>query len=223
MTVAPEQWLTGGGKSAKLENIGESIGGDIIDDPQMMQQRDYETGDPIVYADGNPAMQMVIRLQTTLRDPADPEDDGIRCVYVKGQLKSALMSAMRSSGDKVPRRGGQLTVTLTGLEPTQLKNGRPGNAKKIHAVQYTPPRAAAAAGYLAADSARPAQTGAVATPPASSAAPPAPQWPDCPTGIDPGAWKQMTATQKAQMYQALGLPVPQAPPAGPRFDDVPAF
>lgn len=233
-----EQFMTGGGKSAKLERVGDMVKGTIIDEPQMMQQRDYETNDPIFYADGAPAMQLVIRLQTDQRDPSEPDDDGIRCVYVRGQLKAALVTAMRSCDHKVPRRGGRLAVRLINLEPTTLKNGRKGNDKKIHDAWYQPPAGAAADSFMSGAAAEPA---AAVAPPGPAAAPisPAPAAAaavsrgalPCPQGIERHIWATMSDSQRSQAYTLLGLEKPQtadatpaeAPSASPRWDDEPPF
>jgi hypothetical protein len=216
-----EQFMTGGGRSVKLERIGETVKGEIIDEPTMMQQRDYETNDLVYYSDGNPAMQMVIRIQTADRDAAEPDDDGIRVLYIKGQLKSALITAMRGCDHKVPRRGGKIAVRLTGLEPVKLKNGKPGNDKKIHEVWYKAPENATAAAFLNAPA---------SAPPMVSAAPvsAAPAALTCPPGIDPAQWELMGPRQQQQMYEALGLTGTQ--PAGPPpatgsslFTDEPPF
>lgn len=219
-----EQFLTNSGKPAKLERIGEYVQGDIIDDPQMMQQRDYETENLTFYADGAPAMQLVIRLQTEQRDPDKPDDDGVRTIYVKGQLKTAVIAAMRGLDHNVPRKGGVMRVTLTGLEPVKLKNGKPGNDKKIHEVKYRAPAAAQADAYLSEPS--PAAAGDTSR----NIVSPAPQWPACPPGVDPPQWQAMNGGQRAQMYQAFGYPVPQATAlprghglGGGGFDDEPPF
>lgn len=215
-----EQFLTNSGKSAKLERIGDYVQGDIIDDPQMMQQRDYETGDPVFYADGAPAMQMVIRLQTEQRDPAEPDDDGVRAIYVRGQLKTAVVAAMRGLDHNVPRKGGLMRVSLIDLEPVKLKNGKPGNDKKIHAVKYRAPAAVQADAYLSGPS--PAATGDTSR----NIVSPAPEWPACPPGVDAAQWQAMNGGQRAQMYQAFGYPVPQAagtPAAGRAYQEEPPF
>lgn len=240
MTQSVEDFFAGGVTAAKFEDrsYGTVIGGEIVDDPRMQQQRDYESGEPMTYPDGNPAMQMVIVVQAY--QPSG-DDDGRRAFYVKGQMRQAIGEALRKQNVKAPARGGRLWLRYQEDKPTTLKNGKPGNPQKIYAAKYEPPAQAAAGQFFgdpqAADSApaaAPARTAddmrgtdnyhAERRQAVAGVSPAATQWPACPPGIDPAAWSRMTGDQRAQMYQALGLPVPQAEPVGgPAFRDEPPF
>lgn len=191
-----EDFFAGGVPAAKFPDglFGTIIGGVITSEPRMQQQRDYTTGDPITYQDGNPAMQMVIVVQTDQHDPAIEGDDGQRALYVKGQMRQAVGEALRKAGARKPERGGRLLVKYLEDKPTTLKNGKPGNAQKIYAAKYEPP-AAQAAGQFFDDPAAPATNGGAGSMP-------------CPAGVDPGKWSAMTAQQREQMYDALGLVPP---------------
>lgn len=176
-----EQFFAGGAKSAKFEDraYGSVIGGEIVEEPVMRQQRDYETDTPMTYSDGNPVMQMVVVVQA---QPASADDDGRRALYVRGQLKAAVGEALRKAGARVPQRGGKLWVKYVSDEPVTLKNGKRGNDKKIYAAKYEAPAVAAAAAFYDA------------TPTQVSAAP---------AGIAPEQWAAMSEGQREQLTAAL--------------------
>jgi hypothetical protein len=133
-----ESFFAGSATAAKFEDRAYNtvIGGEIVEEPRMQQQRDYESGEPLAYPDGNPMMQMVVIVQA---QSAAGDDDGRRAFYIKGQLKQAVGEALRKAGVKVPQAGGVLQVKYVRDEPTTLRNGKRGNDKKIYAARYTPP------------------------------------------------------------------------------------
>ncbi len=100
------QFLSGGLTAAKFPSEGFTVEG-TIKSAQMRQQTDYDSGEPKVWKDGSPAMQMVLDLQCeptgktweTVRyiEKALPQDDGMRALYVKGNLQKALSKALRDA------------------------------------------------------------------------------------------------------------------------------
>lgn len=161
MSSADDFLFGGGTPSAKFPNVGDSITGVITRVLEPQQQRDYATGTPKTWDNGDPMMQLPIELATELRDPEITDDEGLRMLYVKGGLTTALRDAVKKAGSKTLEIGGTLTVTYA-------RNGEPSkkgfNPPKQYDVKYTPPGVAASAEFLAAD------TPAASTPPA--AAPP---------------------------------------------------
>lgn len=222
MATDVESFLTGKVASASFPDgaYGTVVGGRIVRPPQIMQQRDYTTGDPIVYPDsGQPAMQLVVHVQTDLRDPTIPDDDGVRALYIKGQMRAALIEALKATGTKSPTTGGELYMRYERDEPVTLKNGRPGNAQKIYKGKYVPALNTATSEFLTDP--------AAASPAAGSPAPTADDMRagarletqaasfralTCPQGVDPARWAVMNEGQRRQMYEALGLPVHGEPP-----------
>jgi|SRR5690625_3474034 len=157
MTNATDFLLGGAGKSAKFEAIGDSISGTITASPEVRQQTDLATGKPKTWDDGHPIYQLVVSLQTTQRDPDDPDDDGVRNLYVKGSKKAgskslhdAVAQAVRSSGARGLEIGGTLTVKFVGERAPETRGFNP--AKQYEAT-YTPPSNAA---FLGTDDAAPA-------------------------------------------------------------------
>jgi hypothetical protein len=217
-----ESFFAGGVPAVKFPDgsFGGIIGGEIVADPRMQQQRDYTTGEPIVYQDGNPAMQMVVIVQTEIRESAIADDDGQRAFYIKGQMKQAVGEALRKAGEKTLRRGGKLWIKYVEDKPTTLKNGRPGNPQKIYAAKYEPPAAAAAGQFfeeppttggaaISADSMRSSGNTAAGLP--------------CPPDFNTDTWAAMNPVQQEKMYDALGMPGASPMSQAARFADEPPF
>lgn len=131
------------GQSAKFETIGDKVGG-IITDYSVTQQIDFDTDEPIFWDEDKtqPAMQLVISLQTEERDPLDAEDEGIRKLYIKGSKKSgsqsphdAVASACRRAGVKSVTRGGYLEMQFVGEEAPKKKGMSP---RKLYTANYNP-------------------------------------------------------------------------------------
>lgn len=140
MSTDPNAFLLGGGgKSAKFEAVGDTVTGVICAPPELRQQTDIKTGVPKTWDNGDPVMQLVVKLQTDQRD--DAEDDGVRNVYVSGgfkraSLQKAVADALRTAKAKGLEVGGTLAVRYTGEEPSSVKGFNPA---KLYAAKYTPP------------------------------------------------------------------------------------
>lgn len=131
--------LGGGGKSAKFEAPGATITGVVCAPPELRQQTDLATGAPKTWENGDPVMQLVVKLQTDEHE--DAEDDGIRNLYVAGgfkraSLQKAVADAVRAAHAKGLEVGGRLSVKFTGEEPPQKKGFSPA---KLYAAKYEPP------------------------------------------------------------------------------------
>jgi hypothetical protein len=133
---ANEFLLAGGVTSAKFEAIGAMVSGTICRKPEVQQQREIDTGKPKFWDDGKPRQQIVVHLQTSARDPAVEDDDGIRALYVRGNMLRAVREAVRKAGATLTV-GGVLAVTYTG--DGEQKN-RGFNAPKLYSATYAPPR-----------------------------------------------------------------------------------
>jgi hypothetical protein len=138
-----------GGKSAKFDHHGATVAGTISQAPEVRQQTKLEDGTPLTWDNGDPKMQLVVTLQTDLRE--DGDDDGIRKLYVKGSkdpasksLHAAVAGAVQAAGAKSLEVGGRLSVTYVG---DGVAKTRGYTAPKQYEASYTP----AAAGFLAVD------------------------------------------------------------------------
>jgi hypothetical protein len=135
--------LMGGGvKSAAFpdQQYGHTVGGVIARQPQVRQQTDFDSGKPKFFDNGDPMMQIVVQVQTDLRDPNDSTDDGVRAFYLKGQMQAAVRDAVREAGARGLEVGGTLHVRYLRDEPNS--RGR-GKDKKVYAAKYTAPAAQA--------------------------------------------------------------------------------
>lgn len=139
MSNDPNQFLMGGGvKSAAFpeKQYGTTVGGMIVREPELRQQTDFDDGKPKFYDNGDPMMQIVVHVQTDQRDPANPEDDGVRAFYIKAQMLQAVRQAVRAAGAKGLAQGGHLTIRYERDEPNS--RGR-GKDKKIYSAAYRLP------------------------------------------------------------------------------------
>lgn len=102
---------------------GASVTGTILDMKEV-QSTHYDgpdVGKPEFWPNGDPKMQYKVTLQTELRDPANPADDGTRNVYLDGRRRPndngtksklcAVLDAVRAvTGGTQLQRGGRLTL-----------------------------------------------------------------------------------------------------------------
>jgi hypothetical protein len=178
--------LGGGTPALKFETVGTSHTGTVAAEPTASQQTDFRTKAPETWPDGSPKMQVLVQMSTTLRDPAKPEDDGTRTLYIKGkELTNAVRAGIQASGANGLHTGGVLTVAY--IADGQAQPGM--NPPKLYVAQYQPP-AASFAGVTAPAAAAPAP---VAAAPAAMAQQPAIA---CPPGVDPAMWLQLTPAQQ---------------------------
>ena len=124
--------MGGGGKSASFKSAGDTVSG-IIAAMEERQQTDFDSGKPLEWDDGKPKMHLVITLLT--EESVDEDDDGMRRLYVKGNLQRAIREAVLKSGSRTIKDGASLTVQYIG-DDVPARKGMSG-AKKYSAV-YEP-------------------------------------------------------------------------------------
>lgn len=147
----PDEWMSGGQKTraAKFGAVNEgqspvpgSVEGGVVISKKMIQQTVYNPADqtlhgkPKFYDSGKPMLQMVIRVQTNQR--LDEDDDGIRAIYVKGQMKAVVQKALADVGAPNVEIGGELKVRF--VEQVFEK----GFKKNIFEAKFTRPAVVAA-------------------------------------------------------------------------------
>lgn len=132
-----------GSKAASFEHMGDKIGGAVLA-AELRQAKSFDTGKPEVWDNGDPKQNAVITIQTELRDPADPNDDGVRNVYVKwwGDQRLAFLQTVKGATRHLPEEqqdvmpGGWFSAQWTGeLPPTQ----KGLNGAKTFTYEYRPP------------------------------------------------------------------------------------
>lgn len=128
-----EDFMTGGHRSAKFETFGQVIGGEIVEAPRVEQQTDPKTRAPQFYPSGDPKWVMLVAVQA---QPAEADDDGIRTLYVKGDMKRAAQKAVAQAGAGGLEVGGVLQVRYVREEPNSSGAGLP---KKCYEARYTAP------------------------------------------------------------------------------------
>jgi hypothetical protein len=125
--------LSTGIPSFKFENHGDTAKGTIVS-LDMQQQRDFNSGLPLTWDNGDPKMQLRIVLETDQHD--NDQDNGQRAIYVKGQLQQAVRDAIKTAGAQKIEVGGTLAVRYdSDGEPP--KKGL--NAPKQYRAKYEPP------------------------------------------------------------------------------------
>lgn len=134
VNIDPNAWLMGsGGRSAKFESVGDRVSG-LITGMEVRQQTDLE-GNLKTWDNGDPRMQLVVTLLTELHD--DEDDDGIRKLYVKGQMTKAVQEAVRKAGRRGLEEDGRIVVQYQKAEPPAKKGYSP---TKVYAARYEPPQ-----------------------------------------------------------------------------------
>jgi hypothetical protein len=112
--------LMGGGKTTAAMNgqtpSGTTVGGRIVAPPEVRDVTDWKTKEVKRFADGNPMKQYVVKVQTTLRDLSNPDDDGVRAIYVKGHNKKRLAQAVVAAGLQTIGVGDELYDTYAGYQ-----------------------------------------------------------------------------------------------------------
>jgi len=172
MTDQPVNAFAGGDSvpsiSFKDAPVGTSYTGRVTEAPSLIQARDYETGGPASWSDGNAKMTVVTRLSV------DGEERSLWAPKPSSMF-SAIADAQGKAGALIAV-GGTIRVTFVGEKPNAT-NPRL-NAQKLYQVDYKIPDAFAAA--PAAPAADPWQAPPATAPPAFAApatvASVAPQW-----------------------------------------------
>lgn len=206
------QILMGGSNAPawKFDEPGTTRSGTIASPPQARQEREYDRdnpggGAPKFFPSGDPIMGIVVEVDTTERDPSNPEDTGRRTFYVEGRyIKDAVRGAVRAAGANGLEVGGQITVTFTHREDPMDKRSRKfwdvkyvpaGNAALMDDGQQQPtPQAAPVAAPQAPAAQPPVQQPQQAAPVAQ----PAPQAAAAPTPEALAAYQQWAAQQAQQ-------------------------
>jgi len=144
MSNEVEEFLSGGSKSFKFEDLNDVVEG-VIESVAVRQQTNVETGEPLFWTDGQPKKQLVVTLQTDIRDSDD--DDGIRTIYAKGgnyqaktgsgkSMKDAIVDALKQAKAKNLEVGARLKVGYTGIGQ---KTKAAYSAPKLYTAKYTAP------------------------------------------------------------------------------------
>lgn len=126
--------MRGGVPSVKFPHLGSSVVGVVTKPIKVVEVTDPRTKEVKRWPNGDPKMQVIIELQTELRESED--DTGERTLWAKGQMQNAIRDAVRNSGAKGIAVGGIIQVVYAEEKPTDLQ------AQKIYRATYWPPEQA---------------------------------------------------------------------------------
>lgn len=129
--------------------VGTSYTGTVLELPSMVQARDFETGNPATWPDGNPKMTVVTKLSVNGEE---------RSLWAPkpSAMFAAISDAQKTAGATIAI-GGTLTVAYIGDKPNAT-NPRLNPAKQYSAT-YAPPNA-----FGSDEAAAPAEQQAAAAP-----------------------------------------------------------
>lgn len=199
MTTPYEDPFAGSGNKFPSVSFKDAPDGTTVDllvksAPKLVQSRDYETGDPATWPDGNPKMSIVIEVEW---------HGEMRTVWASkpSALFQALADAQTQAGQRI-EPGGRLRITKTHEIPNS-KNPRLNPAKQYKCV-YAPPDPFAGAPEWAQPAA--AQPAGFPVPPPN----PMVSYPPAPT-----AAPLMAAPTTAPGVPPVPAPLPVTPPPAP--------
>jgi hypothetical protein len=237
------QIMGGGGKSLATKDAagnwvtGTWQGGVVlsVDPPRQRTAPREQGGAPQFFKDGQPMVSYPVTLLTQDRDPADPQDKGVRKDYIQSTAIKAVKTELTKHGVAEPQVGAQLyRMLVTPGGP----GGAPGQKSHIWQYHYAPPTAETLA-LVAAHNAAPVAAAATPAPTVAAPDPVAAQYPPAapvpvaaptvapaayaqpvpmvaPPGVDPAQWAAFMATQPnggSAVPPTNGAPVPPAAPA----------
>lgn len=132
-------FLSGGLTAAKWPTVGFVVEGTVTG-AVMKQQNDYDTGEPLFWKDGSPRNQLVLDVQSAptgktwegLRytEKIIQDDDGMRAMYVKGNLQKTLSAALREANARF-EIGGHIRVERIQDAPKVDRAKEPAHQYKV--------------------------------------------------------------------------------------------
>ncbi|WP_069167262.1 hypothetical protein [Nocardia altamirensis] len=123
---------------SKHDEPGTTVAGLVIGQ-EMTTQRDPKTGKQKL-RQGQPIPQLEVVILTSWQ--TDPDDDGARKLFVRGNLQQAIKKAIIDAGDDDLRTGARLTITFTGTGQAFNADYAP---PKLYRAKYEPPNDASLA------------------------------------------------------------------------------
>jgi hypothetical protein len=112
---------------------GTPRGGQVLD-KKISNQTKMGTGELLTWQDGSYRKQMVVTLQTSERN--DPQDDGKRDLFIKGDLPRATREALQAVGAQDVEIGGWLYAAWIDEKPAKAAGYNP---QKIYKAVYARP------------------------------------------------------------------------------------
>lgn len=194
-----------GAPAAKFPSVGYVLDGIVTQRPRKAEQRDVD-GKVKTFEDGTVRMQVLIEVQTSLRDPDVNDDDGLRTIWCKWEIQKAVSQALLDAGVKRVEIGGRLQVGRSQDEPPAKRGYQP---TQKFVAKYTPP-ATAADDMFAQPTQAPAAAGIDFSKMSTQPAAPAVRFENQHEPVPP---KKTTLEELANTsFSAQGVPQDQGPP-----------
>lgn len=131
INLGPEDFA-GGGDAVRFDDIGDSVEGTIVG-ARRQQMRDYDTGQPITWDNGEPKWEYLFDLNV---------DGEAMTLYARNQLWVTVRDAIKeTSPSGLPEVGGTLKVRFDSLGEPKKKGYSP---PKLYKARYQPAPAPAA-------------------------------------------------------------------------------
>lgn len=111
--------------------VGATVTGKVIEAPVLLQSRDFDSGNPAFWPDGNPKMSVVTKLALT-----SGEERGLWAAKPSA-MYNAIGEAQKAAGALIAV-GGTLSITFVGTKPAENARLSP---QKLYAVTYVAPNA----------------------------------------------------------------------------------
>lgn len=141
--------LFGSGSGApgfKFASPGDTISG-YITHLDAIQDRDFKTKELKFWPSGDKLLIGLVTVQTDLRDPTIPEDDGQRTAWIRGRYATeAVRDAIKKAGKRKMEEGGRFMLRFSGLGAAE----KGLNPPKLFEARYAPPTPEGMAVYQAA-------------------------------------------------------------------------
>jgi hypothetical protein len=119
--------MAGGYPAVKFENVGDSVEGTILG-ARKVQQRDFNTGIPSTWDNGDPKWEYQFDLDV---------DSVPHTLYARNQMWGVIREAIKeTSPGGLPEEGGTLKVKFTELGEAKKAGFHP---PKLYLAKYTPP------------------------------------------------------------------------------------
>lgn len=214
--------LMGGGIKSigwKDNPIGHTVVGTITDTPKVEQMKKFQSTELDYWPSGDPKMQIVVTIQTDLRDPADPQDDGKRRLHIPPRIMTPVREAVQKAGARGLEIGGRIAVRRIGgtgatgdpftfaaeyaapaVDPGSLLSGPAPSAPTAPATAAAPAMLTQPATASGQPSAAPVSPAAASLGLATPASPP------CPPGMDPTKWAALPPAQQQAVIAAMANP-----------------
>lgn len=207
--------LFGSGSGApgfKFASPGDTISG-YITHLDAVQDRDFKTKELKFWPSGDNLMIPLVTVQTDLRDPEIPEDDGQRTAWIRGRYATeAVRQATKAAGKRRLEEGGRFMLRYTGNGTAE----KGLNPPKLFEARYAPPTPEGITVYEAAQARAKTQVAARSDDPWANVDPdpgflptpaPAQSAPAAPAG-DPWASTPASTPQAAQQAPAASNGAP---------------